>query len=53
MLKVTFSGKLLRRLFQKQIAALLWRLSFMMETFAKDYLQPLVNRISNKTLEKY
>jgi len=43
------SGKFCR----KQTAALLWRLSFMMGSFAKDCLQPLVNRISIKTLEKY
>jgi len=33
-------------------AALLWRLSFAVGSFAKDRLQLLVNRISIKTLEK-
>jgi len=30
-------------------AAILWRLSFRMGSFAKDCLQPFVNRISIKT----
>jgi len=51
--RVTFSGKSLRSFCRKQTAALLWRLSFKMGSFAKDCLQPLVNRISTKTLEKY
>jgi len=34
-------------------AALLWRLSFRMGSFAKACLQPLVNRILIKTLENY
>jgi len=32
--------------------ALLWRLSFAMGSLAKGCFQPLVNRISIKTLEK-
>ena len=32
---------------------LLWRFSFRVSSFAKDCLQPLVNRISIKTLERY
>jgi len=52
-LRVAFSGKSLRSFCRKQTAALLWRLSFGMGSFAKDCLQPLVNRISIKTLEKY
>ena len=51
--RVTSSGKILRSFCRKQTAALLWRLSFRMGSFAKDCLQPLVNRISTKTLEKY
>jgi len=35
------------------LLALLWRLSFKIGNFAKDCLQPLVNRISIKILEKY
>ena len=38
---------------RKQTAALLWRLSFTMGCFAKDCLQPLVNRISIKTSVKF
>jgi len=34
-------------------AALLWKLSIGMGSFAKNCFQPLVNRISIKTLEKY
>jgi len=46
-----FSGK--SRIFcRRQKAALLWRLSFGMGNFAEDCFQPLVNRISIKTLEK-
>jgi len=37
---------------KRQKAALLWRLSFGMGSFATDCLQPLVNRISIITLEK-
>ena len=37
----------------RQTAALLWRLSFRKGSLAKDCLQPLVNRISIKSLEKY
>jgi len=40
-------------LLPKTKAALLWRFSFRMGSFAKAYLQPLVNRISIKTLENY
>jgi len=47
-----FSGKSLRNFRRSQKAALLWRLSFGMENFVKDCFQPLVNRISIKTLEK-
>jgi len=37
---------------EEKKAALLWRLSFGMGSFAKDCFQPLVNTISVKTLEK-
>jgi len=37
---------------KRQKAELLWRLSFGMGSFAKDCLQPSVNRISIKTLGK-
>jgi len=49
---VTFSGKPMRSFCRRQTAALLWRFSFRMGSFAKDWFQPLVNRISIKTLEK-
>jgi len=38
---------------ERQKAALLWRLGFGMGSFAKDCHQPLVKRISIKTLEKW
>jgi len=38
---------------RRQTAALLWRFSFRMGSFAKDLFQPLVNRISIKPLEEY
>jgi len=41
------------KLLPKTKAALLWRLSFRMSSFAKACVQPLVNRISIKTLENY
>jgi len=41
------------KLLAKTKAALLWRLSFRMGSFAKACLQPLVNKISIKTLENY
>jgi len=50
---VTFSGKPMRSFCRRQTAALLWRFSFRMGSFAKDWFQPLVNRISIKTLEMY
>jgi len=34
-------------------STIVWRLSFRMGSFAKDFLQTLVNRISIKPLEKY
>jgi len=43
----------LRSFFQRQTAALLWRFSFRVSSFAQDCLQPLVNRISIKTLQRY
>jgi len=52
-LRVTFSGKSLQSFCRKQTTALLWRLSFRMGSFANDCLQPLVNRISIKILEKH
>jgi len=41
------------KLLLKTKAALLWRLSFRMSSFAKACVQPLVNRISIKTLVNY
>jgi len=41
------------KLLPKTKAAPLWRLSFRMGSFAKACLQPLVNRISIKTLKNY
>jgi len=41
------------KLLPKTKAARLWRLSFTMGSFVKACLQPLVNRISIKTLENY
>jgi len=41
------------KLLPKTKAALFWRLSFRMGSFAKAYLEPLVNRISIKALENY
>jgi len=41
------------KLLAKTKAALLWRLSFTMGSFAKACLQPLLNKISIKTLENY
>ena len=41
------------KLLSKTKAALLWRLSFRMGSFAISCFQPLVNRISIKTLENY
>jgi len=41
------------KLLPKTKAALLWRLSFRMGSFAKTCLQPLVKRISIKMLENY
>jgi len=37
----------------KSSTSLLWRLSFTMGSFAKDCFQPLVKRISIKTLDKH
>jgi len=51
--KITFSGEALPSFCRRQTAALLWWLNFRMGSFAKDCLQPLVNRISIETLEKY
>jgi len=48
----SFSGKSLRIFCRRQKAALLWRLRFGLGNFAKYCFQPLVNRISIKTLEK-
>jgi len=49
-------SKIFRQIFAKLLpktkTALLWRLSFGMESLAKDCFQPLVNRVSIKTLEK-
>jgi len=45
-MSVTFSGKYLRSFSRRQKAALLWRLSFKTGSFAKDCLQPLVNKKS-------
>ena len=50
--KIKVSGKSLRSFWRREKAKLLRRLSFRMGSFAKDGLQPLVNRISIKTLEK-
>jgi len=41
------------KILPKTKAALLWRLSFRIGSFGKACLQPLVNRISIKTLENY
>jgi len=41
------------KFWRRQTAALVWRLSFRMGSFAKDCLQRLVNRISIKALERY
>ena len=51
--KLHFQANLCEVFFRKHAAALLWRLSFRMGSCAKDCLQPLVNRLSIKTLEKY
>jgi len=51
--KVTILGKSLRSFCQRWKEALLWRLNFKMGGFARDCFQPLVNRISIKTLKKY
>jgi len=44
--------KSLQSFCRRRKAVLLWRLSFRMVSFAKDKLQPLVHKISIKTLEK-
>ena len=51
--KLKFSGKSVRNFCQRQISSLLWRLSFGIDSFEKDCLQSIVNRISIKMLEKY
>jgi len=50
--KLDFQENLCEAFVEDKKAALLWRLSFGMGSFAKDCLQLLVNRISIKTLEK-
>jgi len=51
-IKLRFQANLCE-VFAEDKKALLWRLSFRLGSFAKDCLQPLVNRISIKALEKY
>jgi len=53
MLESYIFRKISAELLLKTNTALLWRLSFRMGSFAKACLQPLVNRISIKTLENY
>jgi len=48
-----FSSKYLQNFCRRQKTALFGRLSLRMGSFAKDCIQPLVNRISIKMLEKY
>ena len=47
-----FQANLCEAFAEDKNAALLWRLSFGMGSFAKEWLQLLVNRISIETLEK-
>jgi len=53
MLEIYVFRKISAKFLLKTNPALLWRLSFRMGSFAKDCFQPLVNRISIKTLRKY
>jgi len=53
MLETYIFRQMSAKLLPQAKAAPLWRLSFKMGSFAKACLQPLVNRISIKTLENY
>jgi len=53
MLESYIFGKMSPKLLSKTKAALLWRFSFRMGSFAKACLQPLAKRISIKMLENY
>ena len=53
MLESSIFRQMSAKLLPKTKAALLWRLSFRMGSFAKACLQPLANRISIKTFENY
>jgi len=50
--KLDFQANLCETFAEDKKAAVLWRLTFGMGSFAKHGLQLLVNRISIKTLEK-